>query len=587
MATFNFDGSTSQTIEFNATVDRVVFDIDAMDLVSVTQDEDNNTVTFVSVSGAVLTLTSTNFAALSSNTGSVIGGLDSDITFDFGTDGDDTGGTALAGNVLVGLDGDDTLNATVTGGDNDGALLLGNQGDDQLNAIGSSVRLYGGAGIDDINLTNTDEDSLSLIVGGLGADEIVVGTGYAGDITIFGGNGTNDTVDGADDITINLVDGATATIYGNAGEDDITVTGAGAATVYGGLGADEIIATVDDGLFVGGLGSDDVTVTVNEDGAVTVFGGNGLSDATDGADDISVTLGDNATATIYGNGGGDSIDVITTGSTDTSVSVFGGAGNDTIDGGALGTAAIVGDGSVVYGGLGIDVVNLELEGDSSGVTIYGGNGNSDSSDSADGITVELTTTPAAGLVPEASQTAVIYGNAGNDVITLVGAGEATVFGGAGNDSIVAGAEGRYTFTGGAGEDTFDLSGFTFAPADVTAAPGVTAVTADAEADVPFITDLTFGTDSIDIGREIDVVANVSGTAQTAGSLSAAAEAAFDSAFATTAGTLDAAVVFTYDGDSYVAFGTNVAGSVATDVEVDGYFKVTGFTGTITASDFTV
>lgn len=569
MATFTFDGTTSQTVAFNATVDRAIFNLDAADLAAVTQDEDNNTVTFVAVSGAVFTLTGTNFAAFNANLGSVQAGFDSDITFAFGTDGADP----LVGNVVAGLDGADVI--TSNAGDVDGALLLGNEGNDTFTATGESVRIYGGQGVDVVNYTNADSASASLIVGGLGNDDINVTAGYAGDITIFGGNEAGDASDTADTIDVGLVDGATATIFGNGGADIINVTGTGSASVYGGQGADVITAAVNSGLFVGGLGGDTLDVTlVGADASVTIIGGNEAGDPTDGADTIDVTSTvDGGSAVIFSNGGNDDIDL--NGAFDTQFSVYSGQGNDNI-------AGIIGGDSEIYAGLGLDVVDVTVDGDGSSVSVYGGNGSADAADGADAITVTLGANVGAGA-GTLRQTAEIYGNGGNDVITINGEGSASVFGGAGDDEIVVGGTGRYTLTGGTGSDEFDVSGFTFTPAGAGA---------DVEVDVPFITDFAFGTDTIQLpalNGNVNLVSDQTAATFTQGTLSAAAEAAFDAGFGQSAvGT--GAVLFNYQGDSYIAFGENetetLVGGVATPIaEVDGFVKVTGFTGSIGVSSF--
>jgi len=571
MATYSFDGSANLTTEFNATVDRVIIDLQTDELVSVTQNEDENTVTFVAASGAVLTLTSTSLTALSAD-----GVILSDIDFSFGTDAANT----LTGEVVVGLDGTDGITAT-----SDDALLYGNEGADTLGNGGfSSVRMFGGMGNDTLNLVTAASSDASVLVGGLGQDTVNVGgtfaagtftgtTAYTSDITVIGGNGSNDTADGADRINVNLSSDGSAVIYGNGGGDTISVTGGGDVTVYGGAGDDSITSAAGDGVYVGGLGRDTFTITTaGDEASVTVYGGNELSDTIDGADVINVTLTGDDTASIYGNGGSDDINLLGTGGGE--YNVFGGQGDDTIAGSGA-AAGTVGDGSAIYGGLGADTINLAVTGDNATVTVFGGNGSTDAVDGRDTISVDLAATTGT-----STQEATIYGNSGNDVINITGGGEATVFGGVGNDTINVGVSGNtgdgvYVLTGGQGSDVFSFEN----AAVQTISSTTTAATLNS------ITDLNLNEDKIDFGGAVAATFDVSATATTGANLSAAAVSAFNSATATTAAGTDSVVLFTYAGNQFLVHADANAATGIAATDIDNLIQVTGVTGTLDTTDF--
>ena len=107
------------------------------------------------------------------------------------------------------------------------AVIYGNGGDDTINVGGDGdVTVFGGVGADTIDVS-ADHAS---ILGGLGADDITVDTTGAAaggdDVTVYGGNGINDAGDEGDTIAVTIDDGQTAHVYGNAGDDTITLDGA-------------------------------------------------------------------------------------------------------------------------------------------------------------------------------------------------------------------------------------------------------------------------------------------------------------------------------------------------------------------------
>ncbi|WP_294646225.1 calcium-binding protein [uncultured Aureimonas sp.] len=561
MATFFFDGTTSQSINFDVDNDQIVFELEASQVASVTSNANGTTIT--TTSGASLTFVGLSAVALAD--ASVLpAGL-----VQFGTDGVDTLTALAGGSVIIANGGADVVN----GGAGDD-LLAGGLGNDVITGNGGSDRIYGGEGNDTITATGAAGDA-SLIVGGLGFDVVQVGgtfagvtftagTAQAGDFTVFGGNGL-DTTDGADRIGLNLTSAGNATVYSNAGADTIVVAGAGSALLNGGQGADTITATVNSGDISGGLGTDTITVTTTgADAAVTVFGGS-LNDTTaDGVDTINVTATNGHTVTIYGNGGADDINVLGAGGGE--YHIFGGADADDISG-------AVGTGSMIYGGAAGDTINISVVNPASGqasVTVFGGNGVGDTSADIDNITVTLSGTGTS------AQLATIYGNGGNDVITLAGAGQATVFGGTGNDDINVGGTGVHVLTGGEGEDTFDFTSYTFA------APTATNVVS--------ITDMTFGTDTIDLAATVTAVSTVTNASDiaainNAANLQAATVLAINAGEGTNATGTQVATLFTYQGESYVVSATADQAAPAAAGDIDAIIKVTGYQGTIDVGSF--
>lgn len=532
MANYLFDGSQSLSIpNFDPAADAVFFnELNAADIASVAQT--NSSVVVTLTNGNSVTLGGVVFASLTAT--SLQAGVDSNLDFAIGTAGDEP----LAGNVVIGQAGVDTITVPA-GDDGEGAIVFGNQGDDVIVANGAeNVRIYGGQDNDTISGVGTG----SLVVGGLGEDEItIVATAEADNFVVYGGNGVADAADGGDTIGVTLVTDSSATIYGNGGDDTITVSGDGSATIYGGAGIDTITVEAHDGLVVGGLGADIIEVTASSaDATFDIYGGNGTSDPTDGGDTITVDLLVDSTANVYGNGGDDDVSVISTaGGT---FNIFGGAGNDDVYGATPADAAALGDGSVVYGGLGEDTINVSVVGAEGSISVYGGNGQSDAADGDDVITVDLDT----------DQTASIYGNAGDDALTVTGAGSANVFGGAGDDTITVGAGGGvHALAGGIGSDTFDFSG-----AATTAGDAISQ-----------ITDFNFGEDHLVLaGTDVASVATVN----------AASVASFAELQDLASDTPDQATVITIAGGdfagSYAAFGDQIV-------------EITGYTGTINADAF--
>lgn len=292
----------------------------------------------------------------------------------------------------------------------------------------------GGGGGDTILLTGSTSNS---VLYGEGAGDTI--TGGNGDDTIYGGSGLADTTDGNDVITVGS---GSNIVYANAGDDSISfsapTTSGETLTVYAGLGNDTINATSAGGTLLyisAAAGSDSITAqsttclgiiyggaggdTIDIDGATgdhTIYGGTSTADSSDGAD--SFVLGDGNTV-LYANAGADTVSA--SAATGKTATIYLGRDADVLTSdGSAGTY-------VIYSGPGSDNIDVSIFTGNS--TIYGGSGVSDSSDAADTI------------IGSTSGNTIIYGNAGNDVITVTPAASKTaiVYAGDGADTITASA----------------------------------------------------------------------------------------------------------------------------------------------------
>lgn len=185
----------------------------------------------------------------------------------FGTSGNDkmAGGSgndvfsSLAGNDrLIGNAGDDRLYGgsgidTLGGGDGNDRLD-GGTGKDILWGGAGNDALYGGAGEDSLYADSGND----RLFGGDGQDFILYGAGVD---TVFGGNGI--------DVIYNNAAYTDATIYGGAGDDDIS-----GPHVFGGAGNDFV-----EGDFVyGGNSNDNISAQNHLDGITAAFAFGGAGD---------------------------------------------------------------------------------------------------------------------------------------------------------------------------------------------------------------------------------------------------------------------------------------------------------------------
>lgn len=418
------------------------------------------------------------------------------------------------------------------------------------------------------NLNNTTEN------GTVNADTFTLtGNGTTDIFNLFDGNDTvtvgaggtyiNQTVYGGagDDAVQNL--GNNSLIYGNQGVDTISFANAtNRDTVYGGQGNDAITATSGNSFLIyGNLGNDTVNLggATGVVGSSTIYGGQGNdiitgSSGTDyingGQDNDTITSGAGTNNTLIGGVGRDTItsngtaaliygnqndDAIT--SNANLATVYGGQGTDTITvAGAAATPTVTNN--IIYGNLGDDAVSLTNANTS---TVYGGQG-------VDTITITGSgTAGAAATGTDVGANNVVYGDLGNDVINA-GANESTIFGGQGDDQITASNQ-FDTISGGDGRDLLNITGAVVTPANAAATPPVTSQALT-------ISDFVTGQDTITLGGGAGTSQNFS-TATVNGGLDQAITAAQSSTSTYTF------VAGSSDGFIFFKSGGNLTGAVLT------------------------
>ncbi|KQS04188.1 hypothetical protein ASG11_07930 [Sphingomonas sp. Leaf357] len=383
----------------------------------------------------------TQVNVLTSAASYVLGGNQLTLTYvgsgGFNGTGNDLSNTIVGGNsfnMLYGGGGDDTIvggsrNDIIDGGT--GAdRMIGGDGDDTyvVDNIGDVVVEQAGGGTDEVR-TTLNTYALTASVENL----TFIGTG------VITGTG-NDS-----DNIIAAVAGASASLYGGAGND--TLTGStGADLLDGGTGAD---------IMRGGRGNDVYIVDNAGDNVIELAGG--------GIDTVRTTLNLYGLAsevenlTFIGTGNfnafGNSLDNVMTGGAGDDT-LWGDVGNDTLNGGAGNDVLIGGVGAdTMIGGLGDDRYDVDNIGDI--VVELPGQGND-----AVYTTVNYTLTANVenlmlsgtgninGTGNELNN--IMFGNSGDNILSG-GAGDDTLIGGAGNDTLVGG-DGNDSLDGGDGDD---------------------------------------------------------------------------------------------------------------------------------------
>lgn len=311
-------------------------------------------------------------------------------------------------------------NDVLIGGDG-GFLIEGGDGDDLLQAGGGDDQLHGGLGED-------------TIFGGAGDDHITGGTGAN---HLYGGDG-DDFIAGGDGIDV---------INGNAGRD----------VIRGGSGDDWLGDGGEDDLIYGEDGNDNITVY----GRAQAFGGSGR--------DIMGAEGDYAV--LHGEGDND----VLNGGWTIGTHLYGGDGDDRIITGLLGGHAFGGDGDDWLGASDYDAV---LQGGAGNDDMHGIRSamvTADYSDAAGYVTVDLRIQDwqdthssgsdrlsSIGNLTGSAYGDVLTGDGGRNVLSgelgadrLNGDGGADwLIGGEGGDTL-NGGDGNDVLVGEAGEDHLD------------------------------------------------------------------------------------------------------------------------------------
>jgi Ca2+-binding RTX toxin-like protein len=275
---------------------------------------------------------------------------------------------AFSGSViLTGLGGADTLfggagNDDLFGGGGKD-LLDGGGGDDRLTGQGGDDTLNGGTGFNrlvesasgsfvltDSQLTGAGIDQLSEIeaaqLNAGAGDDTLDATGFSGDVTLYGGAGSDKLLSG----------GGQDSLSGGKGND----------TLDAGAGNDTLSGSLDDDSLVGGDGDDQLVESkdvsfVLTDSQMTGLGNDSLS----GIESAELTAGDSDNTLDASGFSG-------------SVTLLGGAGNDRLVGAAGSDILIAGAGrNTLIGGAGDDLLAGEddvdsLNGQSGADTLLGG-----------------------------------------------------------------------------------------------------------------------------------------------------------------------------------------------------------------------
>ncbi len=369
--------------------------------------------------------------------------------------------------------------------------VLGEIGDDTITIDNSVIGLAGaatvdaGMGEDSIALSNgahigQDAGATGHVLGGAGADTITiagVNIGDAGSATVSGGGDADlIAVSGASNLGASVT--GTAQILGDAGADTITIDNSiigsfGSGIVDGGTEGDSITLTngvrLGDaggatGDVFGGAGAD----TISLSGAIVGFSGNGSVDG--GGDDDVIDLSGGsllarnagATGTVTGGLGADTITLASgshVGNNGTGI-VDGGGDNDSIALSASNLGQNAGSAGQVLGGAGDDTITAQN-------SFVGRNGSGEISGGADNDSIALSNASHIGF--NTGVNGQVLGDIGADTISIensfVGrSGAATVSGGDDGDQILLSANshvGRYAgatgqVLGDAGADTITL-----------------------------------------------------------------------------------------------------------------------------------
>ncbi len=362
--------------------------------------------------------------------------------------------------------------------------LHGDAGNDTLDGGAGNDSLDGGDGTDTADYssrTGTWQFTTAASLDGLGgpidghavsgdeqddisADmEIYVGTNGPDVFIPLQQDQHNYTCDGmgGNDLFI-LGQGETATLNGGDGDDTFSVSDTGDTSdrIYGQAGNDRVtlLSAAKLPFFDGGSGVDSVDLQESERASISI----------DGMPSVENVINIHDGQAVIGNDLNNLLEVSP--SAGGPVTLIGGGGNDTLVGSA-GNDSLEGDGGndSIVGGPGIDLLrggsgNDTLDGGTGADDLFGDSGNdtADYSNRSENLQLSLDNQPNDGAAGEYdnihADIETILGGSGNDRIIgnpfankLIGnAGNDTIFGGAGNDTLI----------GGPGTDQLDGQGGT-------------------------------------------------------------------------------------------------------------------------------
>ncbi len=263
-----------------------------------------------------------------SHTGTVVSAATNVIGL--GSEGDDAGSSALAafgdGRLAV-IYHDEDHDVTQGASYSVSRVLTGDGADDVMIGTVLMERFVGGGGEDQVDYSAATSRIAVNLATGVGTEGIATGDTYSAIDHVRGGSG-NDDIRGS--AGMNVLNGGAGSDFMAGGDGDDVLQGeSGADTLYGGLGLDTVIGHAGDDFLYGGGGS-------SADLRDMIYGGDG-NDWADGGYGNDQVNGGNGNDTLSGNFGADTLigndghDVLGGGAT--SDALFGNAGNDTLNGG--------------------------------------------------------------------------------------------------------------------------------------------------------------------------------------------------------------------------------------------------------------
>lgn len=431
--------------------------------------------------------------------------------------------------------------------------------------------------------------------------------------------------DGDNRYTANALTTSDVTITAGSGDDTISMTAAntGAKSISVGDGDVNTVTvntTTGNTTVTGGSGVDTITVTGITTATVVVSAGSGNDDL----ELSTLALASGANVTVNGGDGADTISVLGNSAAGVTLAINGGDGTDTLDldvAGALSLAA----GTVTMDS--IEIIDLQ-DNAAAGVTVNADllngvtvlvNANGSTADGEELIvdidsagTYDFSNVSISAVAGAALKGLQITESNNSDITVIASAGDDDIVMGTGDDTITGGA-GIDIITTDTGDDTVILgsSADTKGSAYAAANTGVLAATAGSVITFDAITDFTAGTDTIQLSSvrnaygtgiqlDGDTVVDVVQVALTAAGASATLAtifAEFETAASGVASTSDALKVYVVtltgsgvanefdDGDNgvYLIINDHTAALGISDTIID----ITGVTGTIAASDFSI
>jgi Ca2+-binding RTX toxin-like protein len=412
----------------------------------------------------------------------------------YGEGGDDFIQVATNNNVIYGGSGNDRIEVYSGPGDVD--RIYGGDGNDLVITDRTTTNLFGGAGIDQLDLSlgaSTAGVNLGFVTGGLYKDfefysgfltdhddtvkiiwRAAPGSSWSNELDATGGNDTltldfGQLLQGIEAYDFNggvyLFELIGSSDFSVAAFEKMTLLGSGyrdifgafngLTTIYGRGGSDEISGSLGDDHFYGGMGNDFVS---GDSGNDAIYGGDGRDniEGGDGDDHLWGELGNDTvfgdTGNDYLNGGDGNDELFGVFGSDT---LWGGAGEDSLYGGYSNDVIYGSDGNdIVYGDKegGFSVGNDKLYGGAGNDLIFGGLGNDFVNGGAgnDRIYSAENFAEVGSIVHELNDT--LIGEAGDDLLEA-GFGDDRLYGGIGNDAL-HGGDGVDSYFGGEGADRF-------------------------------------------------------------------------------------------------------------------------------------